>query len=79
MSTAELVDGGLFAFYVLLVILSYWMLSRVFRRVVDPTGECGLNHDIPLPSIVRWLIFAMAALLPALMAVFLNLVFKLLS
>jgi hypothetical protein len=51
-----------------LVWFFYWLLSRTFRRIIDPTGEYGLSHDLPLPGLVRWIILVIATLIPVLLA-----------
>lgn len=65
-----MIDNGginvmLFTVYVLAVAGAYNLLSRIFTRVIDPSGEYRLGHGIPLPLVVRWIILAMAFVAPA--------------
>jgi hypothetical protein len=57
-----------FAIYLAMVVGSYKFLTRIFIRIVDPKREYNLDHGVPLPTVIRWLILAMALIIPVMIA-----------
>lgn len=59
-------EGFIVVSYIALAVGTYVLFTRIFLRIVDPKGEYGLDHDIPLPGPVRWTIVLIALVMPLL-------------